>query len=230
MTLAAAMTSVSVVYAADRHEEIRALDDVSLSFARASSTAIVGRSGSGKSTLISTLALMRNPSSGVVEIEGRTTGELSGRQAAEIRARRVGVVFQSFHLDPKWPAWANVALPWVFAGGCSRREARRRAMRALSDVGLDGMFERKPSEMSGGQRQRVAIARALINSPALFIADEPTGNLDETTANDIANLIFALPHRTGAAVVVVTHDPLVAARADRIVRLTQGRIDEDQEK
>lgn len=201
------------------------LSSVSLQIAPASATAIVGRSGSGKSTLVSVLSLLRRQTSGAVHIDGRSVARLSDREIADLRATRIGIVFQSFHLEPTLSALDNVLLPWVFAGtGTSRRTAEARALELLGDIGIGHLRDRRPGAMSGGQRQRIAVARALFPQPALLIADEPTGNLDEETANEVADLLFHLPGTFGTAVVVVTHDRAVAARADRRHELVQGRL------
>lgn len=222
--IAVELEEVSVVYRTARGEEIVALDTVSWSLARGRSVAVIGRSGSGKSTLVSVISLMRRPTSGRVELGGRDTGELDDRRLAALRSTGIGVVFQAYHLDPRQPLWWNVALPWVFVGGCSRRHARQRAEDLLRRVGLDGLGERRPPELSGGQRQRTAIARALMCAPGLVVADEPTGNLDERTGEAIADLLFGLAADEGASVIVVTHDREVARRADEVVELTTGRL------
>jgi predicted ABC-type transport system involved in lysophospholipase L1 biosynthesis ATPase subunit len=207
-----------------RQDTARALSSVSLTVAAASSTAIVGRSGSGKSTLVSVMALLRRPTGGRVTVSGRSTAGLSDAQLARLRAAFVGTVFQSFHLDTAMTAAENVMLPWYFGGRAPRREARARAALLLDRLELGELASRRPAEMSGGQRQRVAIARALFPGPGLLIADEPTGNLDETTAELIADQIFSLPGLMGTAVVVVTHDPAIAARAERRLHLSGGEL------
>lgn len=205
-------------------EEVAGLRDVSCRFLGGQSTAVVGRSGSGKSTLISLLGLMRAPTSGRVIILGEDTMEMKERRIAAARACEIGVVFQSFHLDDDLPTWRNVVLPWVFGGRMKKREAKERAIEALTEVGIGELANRRPNEMSGGQRQRVAIARALMMRPKLFIADEPTGNLDEETADRVAELLFGLSSETDATVVVVTHDMRIAGRADRQLHLSRGEL------
>jgi putative ABC transport system ATP-binding protein len=159
-----------------------------------------------------------------VEVLGHVASALTSRQAARLRSTSIGVVFQSFHLDHRQPLWWNIALPWVFSGGCSLRTARRRAEEILERIGMEGMATRRAGDLSGGQRQRVAIGRALMSAPALFIADEPTGNLDEDTADSVSNLIFGLTEQPGVTVIVVTHDHEVARRADHVVHLANGRL------
>jgi putative ABC transport system ATP-binding protein len=173
---------------------------------------------------MSVLSLMRRQTEGEVEVLGHVTSALTNREAARLRSTSIGIVFQSFHLDHRQPLWWNVALPWVFSGGSNLRAARSRAEEILARVGMEGMATRRAGDLSGGQRQRVAIARALMSSPALFIADEPTGNLDEDTADSISNLIFGLTEQPGVTVVVVTHDHEIARRADHVVHLANGRL------
>ena len=185
--------------------------------------AVLGRSGSGKSTLIAVLSLLRQPTTGTLAIGGRPTARLGDRELARLRSRFVGTVFQSFHLDPGFTASENVMLPWVFGGSRRRATARAHAADLLALVGIGELATRKTGQMSGGQRQRVAIARALFNDPLLLVADEPTGNLDEATAESVAQLLFGLPRETGTAVVVVTHDEQISARADSVLRISQGR-------
>lgn len=227
MGAAAELQSVSVVYPQPAGD-VRALDEVSILFPRSSSTAIVGRSGSGKSTLVSVLALLRKPTAGTVRIAGEEAGRLSASGCARLRSMSVGIVFQAFHLEQSLNAIENVMLPWYFRkGGEPGRTAHARARDLLGLLGIGHLGEGHPNQMSGGQRQRVAIARALFPEPTLFIADEPTGNLDEDTANEVADVILSLPPRLGTAVVLVTHDGAIAARADRRLRLTKGRVSED---
>lgn len=206
---------------------VHALDRVSFTCNRGSSVAVVGRSGSGKSTLMSILALLRRPTSGDVVIDGIDSASLTENERSRVRAEHVGIVFQSFHLEPSLTALENVLLPWRFAPSMAtvgRRDARRHATTILDTLGIADLAGRTISAMSGGQRQRVAIARALIARPTVVVADEPTGNLDEETADAVASVLLDLPATHGTAVVVVTHDPAVAARADRAVTLTHGRV------
>ena len=205
-------------------EVVHALRSASLSIAQASSTAILGRSGSGKSTLVSILALLRRPTSGTVTVGGRSISGASEPEISVLRSRSLGTVFQSFHLDPGFSAAENVLLPWYFGSSLSRSQASARAHELLDLVGIAELATRRPGQMSGGQRQRVAIARALFNQPLVLVADEPTGNLDEDTAEVVADVLFGLPSETGTAVVVVTHDTAIAARAGAEVHIAQGRL------
>jgi ABC-type lipoprotein export system ATPase subunit len=203
---------------------VHALSDVSLTIEAGTSTAIVGRSGSGKSTLISVLSLLRQPCSGQVTVSGQLASGLKDAELSSLRSRFVGTIFQSFHLDPAFTAEENAMLPWYFGSAMPRRAARTRARDLLGLLGIGDLAGRHPSEMSGGQRQRVAIARALFGEPALLVADEPTGNLDETTAAGIADVIFGLAEQTSTAVVVVTHDREIAERAGTLVQLVRGSL------
>lgn len=206
---------------------VNALRDVTFTCERGSSVAVVGRSGSGKSTLMSVLALLRRPTSGSVHVDGIDAATLTDRETARLRAEHVGVVFQSFHLEPSLVAQENVLLPWRFSdqhGARTRRDALVRARDLLDSLGVGDLARRPVGAMSGGQRQRVAIARALMSAPTVLVADEPTGNLDEETANAVADVLFRLPGTHGTSTVVVTHDLDVAARADRTVTLTQGEL------
>ena len=223
--LAAELAEVCVEYASV-DGPVFALRKVSVGFPTKSSTAIVGRSGSGKSTLISVLALMRRPNDGSVRIGDVDISTLSAARIASLRATEVGIVFQSFHLENSLTAAENVMLPWFFRSTTNRRAARLRARTVLEALEIGDLEHRRPNEMSGGQRQRVAIARALFTSPRLFIADEPTGNLDEDTANKVAETILSLPSDFGTTVVLVTHDAAVAARAQRRLSLVRGELTE----
>ena len=219
------LNGVTVTYQS-RHGTVTALESATASFPAGTSTSIVGRSGSGKSTLVSVLGLMRTPTAGSVSIGGVEASTLSEPERARLRARAVGLVFQSFHLERSLTALQNIALPWTFdRHGLSHREAQQRANETMELLGIGELSRRRPFEMSGGQRQRVAIGRALFLRPTVFLADEPTGNLDEETANSVADVILGLPVSLGTAVVVVTHDLSIAERADRQLLLTRGRLD-----
>jgi putative ABC transport system ATP-binding protein len=211
-------------------EEVRALDGVDLAIEEGELVAIVGQSGSGKSTLMNMLGCLDSPTSGAYRLAGVEVEGLGKEALAEVRNRHIGFVFQSFHLLPKQTALENVTLPLVY-----RRERRlpawqRRALaaRALSLVGLQDRMLHKPNEMSGGQRQRVAIARALVSDPAIILADEPTGNLDSSTSEEILALLVSLQKDQGKTVIVVTHEPEVARRCERVVRLKDGRVEDDR--
>jgi putative ABC transport system ATP-binding protein len=220
--------SLSKAYAMGT-EIVRALDGVDLDIAQGELCAIVGQSGSGKSTLMNLLGCLDSPSSGSYRLSGIPVEELLDDELAEVRNRHIGFVFQSFHLLPKQTALENVTLPLVYRRGdpLARDERRRRAERTLAQVGLSDRMHHRPSELSGGQRQRVAIARALINEPSILFADEPTGNLDSRTSDEILALLVQLNREHGRTVIIVTHEPDVAARCDRTVQLKDGRVVSD---
>ena len=197
------------------------LDDVSLSVEEGSSLAIVGVSGSGKTTLLGLLAGLDRPSSGSVTLGGHTLDSLDEEARARVRRRMVGFVFQSFHLLPALNAEENVMLPLELEG---LADARQRAARALADVGLSARLHHYPHQLSGGEQQRVAIARAFVHRPKLLFADEPTGNLDQRTGAAISDLLFALNREHATTLVMVSHDQGLAARCQRSLRLSDGRI------
>jgi putative ABC transport system ATP-binding protein len=184
--------------------------------------AIVGQSGSGKSTLMNILGCLDTPTGGRYRIRGQDVAGLSDDALADLRNREIGFVFQTFQLLPRSTALANVELPLVYRG-VPRGERRARAEAALAAVGLQNRARHRPNELSGGQRQRVAIARALVGEPSLLLADEPTGNLDSATGDEIIRL-FAELHRRGHTLVLVTHEPRLAARCPRAIRLSDGRV------
>ena len=206
-------------------ETIEALRGVNLAIRRGDYTAIMGPSGCGKSTLMNIIGCLDAPDGGRYWLDGQLVSDLSDRELAQVRNRAIGFVFQSFALLPRATALQNVELPLVYAH-VPRRERLRRAAEALERVGLTGRSRHRPAELSGGQRQRVAIARALVTSPSLLLADEPTGNLDTTTGEEILALFDDI-HRAGNSVIVVTHDAGVAARASRVLRMLDGRIEGD---
>ena len=201
---------------------VHILRDVSLTIARGEAVGVVGASGSGKSTLLMIMAGLERPDRGEIEIDGVRLGTLSEDALARFRGARVGIVFQSFHLIPTMTALENVAAPLELAGATGADE---RAREELDQVGLGDRMSHYPAQLSGGEQQRVALARALCPRPSLLIADEPTGNLDETTGRAIMELLFDLPARRGATLALVTHDPALAARCDRIVRMRSGAIE-----
>ena len=203
--------------------EVRALDGVDLVVERGDSVAIMGPSGSGKSTLLGLLGGLDRPTSGTLRFDGRDVTGLSEDELAAVRNRVVGFVFQNFQLLPRTPAVANVGLPLVYRG-LGRVERRRLATVALTSVGLGHRLQHRPSQLSGGEQQRVAIARALVTEPAMLLADEPTGNLDSGSGEEVLDLLSRLHDERGVAVVVVTHDPGVAARFHRRVTLHDGRL------
>jgi putative ABC transport system ATP-binding protein len=204
---------------------ILALNDVSVEIGEGEYLAIMGPSGSGKSTLMNVLGCLDRPTSGRYLLRGRPVAELDDDRLAEIRNREIGFVFQTFNLMPRATAFQNVELPLVYAGLASA-ERKERALAALAEVSLADRARHRPNELSGGQRQRVAIARALVNSPAILLADEPTGNLDTRTSEEIMAL-FADLHRKGHTIIVVTHEEEIASLAPRVVRLRDGRIESD---
>jgi putative ABC transport system ATP-binding protein len=205
---------------------VRALQGADLSVEAGEFVAVLGKSGSGKSTLLNLLGGLDRPTGGELEVDGRDLVRLSERDLARFRAGTVGFVFQSFHLQPRFAAWENVALPLVFAG-VRRPERRRRALALLERVGLTERADHRPSQLSGGEQQRVALARSLVAAPRLLLGDEPTGNLDSATSAAILDLL-AEAHRGGATVVLVTHDAeLAAERAQRCVRMADGRVVSD---
>jgi putative ABC transport system ATP-binding protein len=201
---------------------VHILKGVSLSLASGEATGLVGPSGSGKSTLLMTMAGLERPDSGLVRVAGQDLGALDEDGLAIFRGRHIGIVFQSFHLVPTMTARENVALPLELAGS---DDAFARAEAELRNVGLGDRMDHYPAQLSGGEQQRVAIARAVAPDPAILVADEPTGNLDEGTGRSIVDLIFALRRERGATLVLVTHDLSLAALCDRTVRLRAGRIE-----
>ena len=205
---------------------VHILQGVSLSLASGEATGLVGPSGSGKSTLLMTMAGLERPDSGIVKVAGEDLGKLDEDGLAVFRGRRIGIVFQSFHLVPTMTARENVALPLELAGA---DDAFSRAEAELRNVGLSDRMHHYPAQLSGGEQQRVAIARAVAPDPAILVADEPTGNLDETTGRSIIDLIFALRRERAATLVLVTHDLSLAALCDRTVRLRAGRIEAEPE-
>jgi len=207
-------------------ERIRALAGVDLTIQRNEYVAIMGPSGSGKSTMMNVLGCLDTPTAGRYWLNGHEVSRMVDDDLARIRNREIGFVFQTFNLLPRASALANVELPLVYAG-VSSRERRERAEAALARVGLGDRMDHKPNEMSGGQRQRVAIARALVNEPSILLADEPTGNLDSGTSEEIMR-VFADLQRQGQTVVLVTHEPDIAEHAERVVVLRDGRIDSDR--
>jgi putative ABC transport system ATP-binding protein len=203
-------------------EEVRALDGVSFDVGRGEWVAVVGQSGSGKSTLMNIVGCLDTPTSGRYAIDGADVAGLSDDALADLRNREIGFVFQTFQLLARSTALANVELPLVYRG-VPRRERRERAEAALAAVGLTPRMHHRPNELSGGQRQRVAIARALVGEPSLILADEPTGNLDSATGEEIVHLLADL-HGRGHTILLVTHEPRIAARCPRAIRLSDGRV------
>ena len=201
---------------------VHILRKVSLTIGRGEAVGLVGASGSGKSTLLMTMAGLERPDSGSIFIDGVAIHAMSEDALARFRGARIGIVFQSFQLIPTMTALENVAAPLELAGAS---DAYRRASAELAAVGLAERLSHYPAQLSGGEQQRVALARALAPSPSLLIADEPTGNLDEATGKSIIDLLFALPAERGATLALVTHDPALAARCDRTLRMRSGFVE-----
>ncbi|MEW5958581.1 MAG: ABC transporter ATP-binding protein [Chloroflexota bacterium] len=208
------------------HVQVHALCGVSLEIQAGEYVAIMGASGSGKSTLMNMIGLLDRPSSGSYKIRGTEASQMNKSRLADLRNREIGFVFQQFNLLPRINARRQVELP-LFYAGVSGHKSRELAMNALERVGLGDRASHRPEELSGGQQQRVAIARALVNNPSLLLADEPTGALDSKTSAEVMNLFEDL-HTQGLTVLVVTHDPIVARRARRVVTLSDGKIVSDK--
>ncbi len=208
------------------NETVHALRGVSVSIARGEYVAIMGPSGSGKSTLMNLIGCLDTPSSGSYELNGQNVGEMDDNELADIRNREIGFVFQTFNLLARSTALRNVELPLIYAG-MPLEERREVALAALADVGLADRVKHRPNEMSGGQRQRVAVARALVNKPSILLADEPTGNLDTRTGEEILELFESLSAK-GHTLIVVTHEEMVAKHARRIIRIRDGLVASDE--
>lgn len=206
-------------------ETIHALRSISMEINTNEYVALMGASGSGKSTLMNVLGCLDTPSSGEYYLDGIAVANMSDNELADIRNKRIGFVFQTFNLLPRSTALDNVALPLVYAG-FSKEERNKRAMKALTDVGLGDRVTHRPNELSGGQRQRVAIARALVTNPSIILADEPTGNLDSKTSEEIM-ILFEEIHQRGNTVILVTHEEDIARHAHRIIRLKDGLVEGD---
>ncbi len=205
--------------------EVPALQSIDLHIKENEYLAVMGPSGSGKSTLMNILGCLDTPTGGAHYFDGERVSELSDDSLAEIRNRKIGFVFQTFNLLPRADATTNVALPMIYSG-IPPEERRRIAAEALTQVGLGNRLDHRPNELSGGQRQRVAIARALVNRPSIILADEPTGNLDSKTGEEIMQL-FREIHDQGNTIILVTHEEYIADHASRVVRLLDGHIESD---
>jgi len=206
--------------------EVVALAGVSLTVDEGESLAIMGPSGSGKSTLMGLLGCLEHPTSGQYRLDGTLVSDLDDNALSHIRNRRVGFVFQSFHLIPQLSVLENVETPLLYSGA-EELEGRARALRALERVGLVARADHRPSQLSGGEAQRAAIARAIVTEPRILLADEPTGNLDSATGEEVAGLIEAL-HRDGRTVILVTHNEALGRRAQRVIRLRDGRVESEE--
>ncbi len=239
------LNDIYKIYGEGLESEVRALDGVSLTIDRGEFTAIVGSSGSGKSTMMNILGCLDLPTYGEYYLHDELVSSLTDQELSTIRNREIGFIFQGFNLIPALTALENVELPLIYsgAGRRARKEAQREfgadarlmtsrqelAYAALEKVGIDHRANHKPSEMSGGQQQRVAIARAIVTNPPLILADEPTGNLDSHTTEDVMRILRDL-HAAGSTVVLITHDRDIAASADRTIRLLDGRIVYDSKR
>ena len=207
-------------------EEVRALDGVDLSINNNEYLSIMGPSGSGKSTMMNMIGCLDSPSSGLYEFEGEKVHIMDDSQLASIRNRKIGFVFQTFNLLPKASALHNVEIPLVYAN-IKKEKRLEMASNALISVGLEDRMHHRPNELSGGQRQRVAIARALVNEPSIILADEPTGNLDSKSGNEIMKIFDEL-HKSGNTIILVTHEDDIAKYSNRIVRLLDGKVVSDE--
>lgn len=207
-------------------EVVKALRGVSLTINKNEFVALMGPSGSGKSTLMNLLGCLDTPTSGQYFLRGYDVSKLNDNELAEIRNKEIGFIFQTFNLLPRSTALENVMLPLVYAG-IGKAERIRQAEKSLDSVGLNDRMNHKPNELSGGQRQRVATARALVNNPSLILADEPTGNLDSKTSDEIMGLLVDI-HKAGNTIIVVTHEESIARYAQRIIRMIDGKIATDE--
>jgi putative ABC transport system ATP-binding protein len=207
-------------------EEVHALRDVTMRIDKNEYVAIMGPSGSGKSTLMNMLGCLDTPTSGKYDFSGNNVSEMTDNELAKIRNKEIGFVFQTFNLLPRSDALHNVELPLIYAG-VSSSERKERAEQTLIDVGLKERIHHKPNELSGGQRQRVAIARALVTNPSIILADEPTGNLDSKTGEEIM-ILFNEIYEKGNTIILVTHEEYIAEHAARIIRLKDGLIEKDE--
>ena len=205
--------------------EVRALDGIDLDIERGDLVAIVGHSGSGKSTLMNMLGCLDTPTSGKYVLDGQDVASMTDNQLADVRNKEIGFIFQGFNLISNLDAVGNVELPLVYRG-VSKSERKQIAMEALKSVGLEDRMKHKPNEMSGGQQQRVAVARAVAAKPPIILADEPTGNLDTKSTQEILEILKEL-HRSGRTVIIITHDEEIASQAHRVIRILDGRIEED---
>jgi putative ABC transport system ATP-binding protein len=202
------------------------LDGVSLKIDRNEYVAIMGPSGSGKSTLMNIVGCLDTPTSGTYDLKGTDVSDMSDNELAEVRNREIGFVFQTFNLLPRATSFHNVELPLIYAG-VPAAERRKKAEQALASVGLKDRMLHKPNELSGGQRQRVAVARALVVGPSIILADEPTGNLDSRTGEDIMSLFHEI-YQQGNTIILVTHEEYIANHAKRVIRLLDGKVESDK--
>jgi putative ABC transport system ATP-binding protein len=205
---------------------VNALNGIDLVIQRGEYVALMGPSGSGKSTLMNVLGCLDTPTSGSYILNGNEVAKMIDDDLAEVRNKEIGFVFQTFNLLPRYSALENVALPMIY-GGFKKEDREKRATAVLKQVGLEDRMDHKPNELSGGQRQRVAVARALVNHPSIILADEPTGNLDTATSYEIMRL-FEDIHKLGNTIILVTHEEDIASHAERIIRLRDGVVEQDE--
>ena len=224
MTSMIELDDVTKVYAMGE-VAVSAVAGISMAIETGELLSIVGPSGSGKSTLMNILGCLDVPSSGRYLLEGADVGQLNDNQLAELRGRKIGFIFQTYNLLPRLSALANVQLPLLYGGG---KDGRQRSITALEKVGLGHRLKHRPAELSGGEQQRVGIARALVKDPSIILADEPTGNLDTQSGNDIIDILHQLHKEDGITVLIVTHDPEVAASTNRVVSMRDGYMVGDQ--
>lgn len=217
------LRNINKTFTKNESLEVKALKDVSIDIKQGEFVAIVGPSGSGKTTLMNLIGLLDNPTDGTYFLENQEVNELGIDELAEFRNRKIGFVFQSFHLLPRTSAFENVELPLVYS---DRSNFATLASAALETVGLEDRMDHYPSELSGGEQQRVAIARALVNEPDILLADEPTGNLDSRSGLEVLQ-IFQKLHSKGKTIILITHDQNLAEHADRVIRIVDGRITSD---
>ncbi len=220
------LQNITKAYDMGGAEEVHALRGVTLEIRRNEYVALMGPSGSGKSTLMNLIGCLDTPTSGLYEFNGMAVSEMNDNQLARIRNKEIGFVFQTFNLLARYDSLHNVELPLIY-GGLAASERKRRARESLEQVGLGDRIHHKPNELSGGQRQRVAMARALVTSPSIILADEPTGNLDTKTGDEIMELVEEV-HLKGNTIILVTHEAYIAEHAHRIIRIRDGLIENDE--
>lgn len=219
------LTNITKIYQVG-DEQVHALDGVNLQIAKNEYVAIMGPSGSGKSTMMNIIGCLDTPTSGLYELNGMNVSDMDDNELARVRNKEIGFVFQTFNLLPRSNVLHNVELPLIYAG-MHAHDRKKLALEAIQRVGLQERIHHKPNELSGGQRQRVAIARALVTHPSILLADEPTGNLDSKTGEEIMGL-FDMLHREGNTIILVTHEEDIASHAHRVIKLRDGKIENDE--
>ncbi len=210
--------------------QTQVLTDVNLTFERGGFSSVIGQSGSGKSTLLNIIGTLDKPTSGEVIINGVNTSKMKKNDLAQLRNQYIGFVFQFHYLLPEFTALENVLMPYRIGGGPANKEIKDKAMELMKIVGLEKVMNNNATKMSGGQQQRTAIARALINDPAIILADEPTGNLDSVSTENVYNLLHDINEKFGTTFIIITHDRHIAEKADRIIEITDGKINLDIRK